>query len=197
VSGARAPGKGADRSAWEAACTALAAGSPPSRFIELAEPSRAARRGVAAAISGDDDRSVALREALAVLAGGEAAADDPAEKLLRRAARRDDEAQVRRNPIVRNEAFACLHCGFEVPLVDRGPIRNHCPRCLRSAHVDGDVPGDRASSCSGVMDPVESSTRGGVLVVLHRCRRCGHERRNRLHTDRAVEPDRLDVLLDR
>ena len=184
------PGKGADRGAWEAARTALAAGSPPLRFVELAAPGKAALRGVAAAISGEDARRV--REALADLCG--LVADDPPVKLLRRAAGREDEARRRRNPIVRDEAFVCGHCAFEVPLADSGPVRNHCPRCLRSLHVDGEVPGDRASACGGLMDPQDWSVTGGIWVVTQVCRRCGHRRRNRLFPDREVEPDRLEVL---
>lgn len=187
------PGKGADRGAWAAARTALLADSPPERFVELAATSRAALRGVAAAIGGDDEASSALRTRLAAL--GQTDPAEPPEKLLRRAARREDEARRRRNPIVRDEAFVCLHCGFEVPEAGRGPIRNHCPRCLRSLHVDGDVPGDRASACGGLMDPVDWETTAGIWIVTLECRSCGHRRRNRLHTDRADEPDRLDVLI--
>lgn len=185
------PGKGADRGAWQAALTALAAGSPALRFVELAAPSKAALRGVAAAIGGEGRGAFAVREALAILAG--LTPDDPPIKLLRRAAGREDEARRRRNPIVVDEPFECEHCGAQVP-VGSGPVRNHCPRCLRSKHVDGDVPGDRASACGGLMDPQDWSTTGGIWVVTQVCRRCGHTRRNRLFPDRVVEPDRLEVL---
>ncbi len=179
--------KGADRGAYDAAVAALAADDPIPRLLELAEASKPARKGVAAAI---EDQTV-IREALAGLGDGDA--DAPPEKLLRRALRRDIAAQVRTNPIVRNEAFTCGHCGFAVPPGD-GFVRNHCPHCLRSAHVDGDVPGDRAAACGGLMDPAGSEMRGGLWIVTHRCRRCGHERRNRLYPDVATEPDRLDEL---
>ncbi len=183
------PGKGADRGAWEAAATALGAGSPPLRFVELASAGKAALKGVAAAISGEEGRAV--REALAAISGLDP--DDPPVKLLRRAAGREEEARRRRNPIVVDEPFACEHCGFDVP-VGAGPVRNHCPRCLRSKHVDGEVPGDRAADCGGLMDPKEWETTGGIWVVTQVCRSCGHRRRNRLFPDRAVEPDRLEVL---
>jgi hypothetical protein len=191
---AAGPGKGADRGAWEAARTALAADSPALRFVELATAGKAALRGVAAAVAGDDGRSVKIRAALADLAGGGLTADDPPQKLLRRAAGRDEEARRRRNPIVRNEAFVCAHCSFEVPLAHSGPVRNHCPRCLRSLHVDGEVPGDRAAECGGLMDPADWSVTGGIWVVTQVCRKCAHRRRNRLFPDREVEPDRLEVL---
>jgi hypothetical protein len=114
--------------------------------------------------------------------------------LLRRASRRGPRSQVRKNPIARNEGFRCAACG-----VDSGPgpgaaIRNHCPNCLRSLHVDGPVPGDRLSSCHGLMDPVSWEQRGGEWRVTFRCRRCGHERRNRLYPDWADGPDDLSML---
>lgn len=184
-----APGKGADRRAWEEARTALTAGSPAERFVALAAPSRAARKGVAAAISGAD--GLVVRDALAAIAGLEPG--EPAERLLRLAAGREPEARRRLNPIVRNEAFGCEHCGFDVP-PGEGFVRNHCPRCLRSQHVDGDVPGDREARCGGLMDPTDPETKGGLWTVTHRCRRCGQERRNRLYPDATGEPDHLDAL---
>jgi hypothetical protein len=59
----------------------------------------------------------------------------------------------------------------------------HCPFCLRSRHVDI-RPGDRRCGCRGVMDPI------GIWVkdkqewsLLHRCRRCGFIRANRIAGD--------------
>ncbi len=183
------PGKGADRRSWERARTALAAGAPAERFVELAAASKAARKGVAAALSGDD--GAAARAALAELA--DVAPDLPVDRLLRLAAGREADARRRSNPIPRNEAFECAECGLEVEAGD-GFVRNHCPRCLCSLHVDGDVPGDRASACGGVMEVASYETRGGLWIVTHRCRRCGHERRNRLYPDAASSPDSLDAL---
>lgn len=74
-----------------------------------------------------------------------------------------------------------------------GGYRNHCPVCLYSKHVDV-MPGDRASACGGLMPPVRLEHRSGKgLVVVHRCRRCGLERPNRVATDTA-QPDDLDTL---
>lgn len=183
------PGKGADRGAWELACTALAAHAAPERFLELAAPSKAARKGVAAALQAP--AAQAIRDALATIAGVEA--DVPVERLLRLAAGHEPEARRRSNPIPRNEAFACTECGCEVT-PGGGFVRNHCPRCLCSLHVDGDVPGDRAAACGGVMEVVSYETRAGLWVVTHRCRRCAHERRNRLYPDAAEQPDHLEAL---
>jgi len=89
-----------------------------------------------------------------------------------------------------SDAFLCAHCGNTVSGEALGTQqRNHCPRCLRSLHVDITV-GDRRSLCGGVMDPISLWVRhGGELALLHRCRRCGVIRSNRIAGD-----DDVDVL---
>lgn len=94
--------------------------------------------------------------------------------------------------IKRDEAFACVHCGRHVPPAGH-TSRNHCPGCLRSLHVDV-VPGDRAESCGGIMDPTGAIVRTGEVVILHRCRRCGAERRVRAIRTGAV-PDEWEALV--
>jgi len=82
------------------------------------------------------------------------------------------------------DAFPCAHCGCTVPGEALGTQqRNHCPRCLRSLHVDITV-GDRRSLCRGVMDPISLWVRHGEeLAILHRCQRCGVIRSNRIAGD--------------
>jgi len=95
----------------------------------------------------------------------------------------------------RNEGFVCEHCGTKVrPLVD-GSYRNHCPHCLWSKHLD-DVPGDRASRCAGLMEPiaVQQDARRHWMIV-HRCTRCGLVRRNRAALHDPMQPDRFDALV--
>lgn len=53
-----------------------------------------------------------------------------------------------------NENFVCLNCGKEVSKHPEGSARNHCPFCLCSLHLDAVFPGDRASDCHGIMQPV-------------------------------------------
>ena len=61
--------------------------------------------------------------------------------------------------------------------------RNHCPNCLCSLHVD-EEPGDRASACGGLMEPVAVWVRkGGEWAIVHRCRRCGKMDSNRIAAD--------------
>src|SRR5690606_41655712 len=69
------------------------------------------------------------------------------------------------------------------------------PYCLHSLHVDVN-PGDRASDCGGVLEPVgvESSGKKG-WVIVHRCRACGEVRRNRAALDDPDVPDDYDVIL--
>ena len=103
----------------------------------------------------------------------------------------------RKNPLPGgNDPFTCAVCGTAVRPLARGGARNHCPECLRSLHVDV-VPGDRAESCGGVMDPValEGSAASGFSIVF-RCRRCGGERRNKAASDDPVQPDRWDRLIE-
>ena len=50
--------------------------------------------------------------------------------------------------------FACRVCGYRAAPGGAGTRhRNHCPNCLHSLHLDNE-PGDRASECGGVMEPV-------------------------------------------
>lgn len=109
----------------------------------------------------------------------------PAKRLVRACLDRADEAQVRRNPVHRDEAFTCLVCGREVPAGGRRP-RDHCPHCLWSQHVDV-VPGDRAEGCGGLLRPVRVGLDGrGGWAIDYRCEACGAARRNRVLDD--LEP---------
>ena len=145
----------------------------------------AGRRALKRAAAELDARGPAAKAGLVALVAGrgvilpEEAAGWPGKRLLRRARGRDAAAQVRRNPIRRDEAFTCAHCGGEAaPGGTR--VRDHCGACLRSLHVD-EVPGDRASTCGGLMDPVGLEVVGGEAVIRYRCRRCGAARRCRAH----------------
>jgi len=77
------------------------------------------------------------------------------------------------------EDFTCGECGF---FVRGNGYTNHCPKCLWSKHVDV-RPGDRRATCHGLMEPVGVELRGGDHVILHRCVRCGFEKRNKTEKD--------------
>ncbi len=95
--------------------------------------------------------------------------------------------------IKRDEAFVCAHCGRRVPPAGR-TSRNHCPSCLRSLHVDV-VPGDRADPCGGIMDPISADVRTDRVTIVHRCRRCGAERRVRALRESVADPDDWEALV--
>lgn len=82
-----------------------------------------------------------------------------------------------------NTAFKCINCGTLVPAIAKGSIRNHCPLCLFSMHLDEEI-GDRQSLCWGLMEPVaiESHSKKG-WQILHQCKRCGFTRKNILAVD--------------
>lgn len=94
-----------------------------------------------------------------------------------------------------NVGFECAHCGRAVPPLANGSIRNHCPHCLWSLHVDV-FPGDRASDCRGPLEPVgvEHSGKKGWTVV-HRCRSCGEVRRNKAALDDPTAPDDYELVV--
>ena len=94
--------------------------------------------------------------------------------------------------IKRDEPFVCIHCGRNVPAAGR-TSRNHCPSCLRSLHVDV-VPGDRAETCGGIMDPTGAVVRTDKVILVHTCRRCGAERRVRA-LQSGVDPDEWEALV--
>jgi hypothetical protein len=73
----------------------------------------------------------------------------------------------------RIEDFVCANCGASV---SGDGYTNHCPKCLWSRHVDVN-PGDRAEECGGNMRPVRVEDKGGRRALLHRCEKCGAERR--------------------
>ena len=94
-----------------------------------------------------------------------------------------------------NTAFTCVHCGLEVLPLHSGSVRNHCPECLYSLHLDV-FPGDRASDCGGLLIPfeVEQHPKKGWMITA-RCQRCGFVGRNKAALDDPRQPDSFEALL--
>lgn len=92
-----------------------------------------------------------------------------------------------------NRGFRCVVCERGVEPLTNGSYRNHCPFCLSSLHVDTE-PGDRRSSCGGVMDAVAVQRSRKGLQIVHLCRRCGVRRPNRVATGTA-QPDDIEALI--
>ncbi len=89
-------------------------------------------------------------------------------------------------------SFRCRHCLLDVPLEAPGTRhRNHCPGCLWSRHLDGEVPGDRAAECGSSMEPIAITVRGdGEWVLVHRCLAC-----DEVHLNRSAGDDNPLLLL--
>lgn len=91
--------------------------------------------------------------------------------------------QIRKNFIPKNDGFVCDACGIVTPPA-KGTFRNHCPVCLASKHVDQEIPGDRASTCQGLMPAVTiEGTDPDKLDIIHVCEKCGKRMPNRAAPD--------------
>jgi len=84
------------------------------------------------------------------------------------------------------EDFTCEHCGGEV--IGTG-YTNHCPDCLWSKHVDKN-PGDRLETCAGMMEPIRGEKEGKIFLIIHKCMKCGFEKRNTLS-----QKDSFDIFI--
>lgn len=82
------------------------------------------------------------------------------------------------------DSFICENCGKVASFEGAGSKhRNHCPYCLTSKHVDT-KPGDRASLCQGLMEPVSIWVKdNGEWSIIHRCTSCGRFKSNRIAAD--------------
>ncbi|MCL2415345.1 MAG: RNHCP domain-containing protein [Defluviitaleaceae bacterium] len=86
-----------------------------------------------------------------------------------------------------NSGFICKNCDKIVSPIKKGSIRNHCPFCLCSLHVDIKI-GDRNSDCHGLMKPigiVHNSQKG--WQIQHKCQDCGFLRLNIVSDDDDFE----------
>lgn len=96
--------------------------------------------------------------------------------------RKYDKGYYKKHPCL--DPFSCKVCGrLVVPGGAGNEHRNHCPNCLSSVHVDK-KPGDRASDCHGVMEPIAVWVRkDGEWAIIHRCKCCGKFGSNRIAAD--------------
>lgn len=88
----------------------------------------------------------------------------------------------------RVENFRCANCSASI--IGHG-YTNHCPECLWSKHVDVN-PGDRASDCLGLMEPVGLKKKGKEFSIVHRCLSCGLIKPNK--TSPEDNEDKLRAL---
>ena len=89
-----------------------------------------------------------------------------------------------------NESFTCEKCGKFTPEQQK-TCRNHCINCLFSKHVDETVPGDRKSTCTGLMRPIEivSNSKKGKQIK-HECIKC-----NKLIFNKIADDDNLESII--
>ncbi|MBR7159021.1 MAG: RNHCP domain-containing protein [Alphaproteobacteria bacterium] len=73
------------------------------------------------------------------------------------------------------EDFTCEVCET---FVEGNGYTNHCPHCLHSKHVDIN-PGDRASSCGGILEPIRIEKKGDSFIIVFKCRKCGEIKKNK------------------
>ena len=78
-----------------------------------------------------------------------------------------------------NTNFICVVCQKCVMPLQHGSYRNHCPFCLTSLHVDDVIPGDRKSTCHGIMKAYLLKYNGKKgWQIIHKCVKCGQEKLN-------------------
>ncbi len=93
-----------------------------------------------------------------------------------------------------NTHFNCVECGRSVLPLQNGSYRNHCPFCLSSLHLDDVTPGDRKSTCGGVMRACRliKSKKGWQLV--HKCTKCHVEKVNKIAEGDAQSDDFAEIV---
>jgi rubrerythrin len=84
------------------------------------------------------------------------------------------------------EDFICENCGA---MIAGNGYTNHCPECLYSKHVDIN-PGDRQSSCQGLMEPISVEATNKGYILTFRCTKCGTTKRNK-----AARNDNFETIL--
>ncbi len=85
------------------------------------------------------------------------------------------------------ENFNCAHCGA---FVNGDGYTNHCPKCLWSLDVDIN-PGDRASTCLGLMRPVSVTASRDKFIIKHVCEKCGKEK-----NQTTADNDDMDTIIE-
>lgn len=86
-----------------------------------------------------------------------------------------------------------MHCHKQVPPAAK-TCRNHCPYCFTSLHVDGEIPGDRNTTCHGIMKPIQLDFKmAGGSKILFQCTQCQKQHRNKIADDDVLENLVLEI----
>lgn len=86
-----------------------------------------------------------------------------------------------------------MHCGMGVEPLINGSVRNHCPHCLHSRHLDI-MPGDRLNDCKGLMRPIGIKTSKKGMQIIHECTVCGEVKVNKV-AEFDDQPDDMDKVI--
>lgn len=103
-------------------------------------------------------------------------------KIMTEAEMNQFEKKFTRTP----ENFTCLICGQSI---NGTGYTDHCPNCLWSLHVDIN-PGDRKSSCQGLMEPIGVIQGKGSWRILYKCQSCSYT-----HFNKSAVDDNIDVII--
>ncbi len=82
------------------------------------------------------------------------------------------DKEERRNFVRKVEDFKCGRCGMEIK---GNGYTDHCPKCLWGRHVDEKIPGDRASTCRKMMEPLRVLYEKGDYKIQYKCLGCQHQ----------------------
>lgn len=85
------------------------------------------------------------------------------------------------------EDFTCGVCGADV---SGSGYTDHCPNCLWSRHVDIN-PGDRASKCGGLMEPMKTEHNRTGFIIEYKCKKCKTRKRMK-----AADKDNQELLFE-
>lgn len=89
-----------------------------------------------------------------------------------------------------NEEFECQNCGHHNQKLPGG-CRNQCTKCLFSLHLDKTHPGDRESTCCGLMEPIRAFQDGKKgWMIEHKCQKC-----SKLITNKSAPDDNFDTII--
>jgi len=83
------------------------------------------------------------------------------------------------------------NCGYCGKTVAGGRYNNHCPHCLWSKHLDDKIPGDRASECQELIEPIGVTQKRDTWRIVHQCAGC--KKRTVVNSAAA---DNLDLIIE-
>lgn len=86
--------------------------------------------------------------------------------------------------IMINEDFECENCWKKIEKNKNWWVRNHCPHCLYSKHLDDKKPWDRLSTCLWLLKPVGIDFRKNKwYCISYKCIKCWNENINKVSED--------------